>query len=59
MMNGIDPNQITCKVCGIRHDGGPTGFGPCPNGHTIVDEVKKPTQSTTNNNKHRNKARGW
>lgn len=48
-MVGIDPIPITCKVCGIRHDGGPTGLGPCPKGHTMADEVKKLTRP----NKHR------
>jgi len=37
----LDPKPITCGVCGIRHDGGPTGCGPCPRGHTMADEVKK------------------
>jgi len=50
-----DPKQITCGVCGIRHDGGPTGYGPCPHGHTMADEVKKSAskKNKNQNNKHR------
>jgi len=53
-MVDIDLIPITCQVCGIRHDGGPTGFGPCPKGHTMADEVNKLTKSTRKNkSKHR------
>ena len=45
-MINIDPTPIICNVCGIHHNGGTTGLGPCPKGHTMVDEVKKLTKTS-------------
>lgn len=53
-MPDINPDPIICGICGIHHDGGPTGLGPCPKGHTMADEVNKLTKPTIKNkNKHR------
>ena len=44
---------ITCTICGIRHDGGPTGYGPCPKGHTMADEVAESNKTTRKKTKSR------
>ena len=57
MMIEIDETPIICVVCGIHHNGGPTGLGSCPKGHTLADEINKLARTTKNKRKPRTRNR--